>query len=138
MIELLQAAVAQALAEHDNQHQNHLTSKDTYGWALYHNGRLVEIEVDGKRGVTGHIRTKFLTKLIQFYDYETESGYTLSEGNTYRLLRGVTPNSDGWYGIVMAGMTAGKLYFSLDYEADVLQRTVYITRSEIFPSVFKN
>lgn len=136
MIELLQASVAEALAQHDNAHQHHLQSKDTYGWALFHNNKLVEIEVDGKRGVTGHIRTKFLTKVIQIYDAGTDSGFTLSEGHTYSRLRDSDAPDYGWFGIVMAGMKAGALYFSVDYEQEVLHRTIAVLKTELFPAIF--
>lgn len=97
---VLSDAVVLALDLHkqDGGHPYHLEVGDDYGWAVYHDGTLVDMEVytaDGDpRGIVS-------TRLRE-----------LSSG-------GLADSATGWVGVVMAGMQV--MRYSFDFEEGILR-----------------
>lgn len=110
MENLLDYAVQYALDSHDEGHQQHLQQGDSYGWALYHNKKLVS--------------------------YKIFSQVAKRNNALYSELKNVEiPSPKCWCGVVMAGMDPIS-YFSADYELNILA----LTKEEIqanFYSYFK-
>lgn len=109
MCSLLEDAVKQALALHDDRHRIHVVKGDTYGWALVHNGNIERLEV---------------TSLPE------------NEGNATEQLnkKASSINGNGWYGIVMAGMKPQ--YYVIKYEKEILGSTIRFTKDN-FQQYFK-
>ena len=109
MCSLLEDAVKQALALHDDRHRIHVVIGDTYGWALVHNGNIERLEV---------------TSLPE------------NEGNATEQLnkKASSINGNGWYGIVMAGMKPQ--YYVIKYEKEILGSTIRFTKDN-FQQYFK-
>ncbi len=96
MLRLLPAAVDEALRLHDAEHQRHIEMGDTYGWVLFYNGGVVEMDVKAKD-----------SKL---------------KGGAIGLLNSLKAGHKGWVGMVVAGMQP-MYYFAVDYEQQVLLYT---------------
>lgn len=97
MRRLLDEAMMFALQIHDAEHRKHIEAGDSYGWALWHDGSVVDTRVRAKSGST--------------------------EASVDTELRTMQPPSQsGWCGVIMAGMTP-KYWFSIDYENDILNMT---------------
>ena len=112
MKELMQHAMLYALQVHDTHHVFHKITQDSYGWSVVHDGKVVAYGVNGGRH---------------------------GEGKAYANLMAESRNhSEGWVGILLAGMVADDdnrkkpMFFEVDYEMGVLNET----SSEI-ESVFK-
>jgi hypothetical protein len=105
MYRILEDAVKVALELHDEEHMSHLEIGDTYGWALMYNGAIQEIVVVSLPQNEGDA-------LEQLYE---EAAFT---------------NAPGWVGIVMAGMHPN--YFSIEFEEEVLNETISITKNNFF------
>ena len=102
MIRILREAVVYALEIHDMGHQRHLETGDSYGWGLWHNGKLIEISVTAKEGPV--------------------------EGDTNLMLSAYPVPSLGWVGVVMAGMKP-QYYFATQYENEILTATAQMVLS---------
>lgn len=106
----LEEAVRYALDIHDERHQRHLASGDTYGWLIVHDGAAVQMEVRSAGEAIGDVTARLLRM----------------EGRVRRT---------GWVGVVMAGMNPPS-FFALDYEMDVMNDTVAMT-ARTFAENFK-
>lgn len=106
----LEEAVQYALDIHDERHQRHLASGDTYGWLIVHDGAAVQMEVTSSGEAIGDVTARLLRM----------------EGRVRRT---------GWVGVVMAGMNPPS-FFALDYEMDVMHDTVAMT-ARTFADNFK-
>ena len=97
--EVLSDAVALALDLHeqDGGHSFHLAVGDDYGWAVYHDGGLVDMEVYTADGDPRGIVSERLREL--------------SSGR-------LTDSAAGWTGVVMAGMQV--MRYSFDFEEGIL------------------
>ena len=97
--EVLSDAVALALDLHeqDGGHSFHLAVGDDYGWAVYHDGVLVDMEVYTADGDPRGIVSERLREL--------------SSGR-------LTDSAAGWTGVVMAGMQV--MRYSFDFEEGIL------------------
>ena len=107
----LEEAVRYALDIHDERHQRHLASGDTYGWLIVHDGAAVQMEVRSAGEAIGDVTARLLRM----------------EGRVRRT---------GWVGVVMAGMNPPS-FFALDYEMDVMNDTVAMT-ARTFAENFKS
>lgn len=106
-------AMEWALLSHDDRHPQHMILGDNYGWAVVHDGEIVEMDVKAPYGEDGMAETQ---------------------------LRKVARSSkrNGWYGILMAGMDDGKItYYSVDYELGILGSTMDFVRNN-FSDFFAN
>lgn len=110
LVRVMREAVRYALDIHDAKHQRHLTSGDTYGWLVVHNGASVQMEVTSAGEAIGDVTARLLRM----------------EGRVRRT---------GWVGVVMAGINPPS-FFSLDYELDVMHDTVDMT-ARAFAEKFK-
>lgn len=111
---LLSDCVPYALEAHDEGHQKHLATGDTYGWAIVHEGVVVGM---------------YVTAGSASYGDETSDA-------TEQLLRAAGKiRRKGWVGILMAGMHPAS-FFSVDYEIGILRETIRYTK-ENFNSWFK-
>lgn len=101
---ILPKAVNYALTSHDAEHANHVLMGDSYGWAIVHNGQVVEQDVVAAGG---------------------------EQGNASEALAEVARSvgSSGWTGIVMAGMQPAS-YFAFDYEVGILISASSFTEQE--------
>lgn len=86
------------LHEQDGGHSFHLAVGDDYGWAVYHDGVLVDMEVYTADGDPRGIVSERLREL--------------SSG-------GLTDSAAGWTGVVMAGMQV--MRYSFDFEEGILR-----------------
>jgi len=104
MYRLLESAVKIALEAHDERHQAHVETGDTYGWMLVHDGKIEEIAV-----------------------VATEK----DEGKASQMLRSKADElpDTGWCGVVMAGLTPAD-YFAVDYEYGMLDYAMQMTRDD--------
>lgn len=111
MYGLLEDAVKYALEIHDATHSRHLDFGDTYAWMLVHDGRIEEVVAT--------------------------AGKATLQGEATRQIEAMLPSvsKTGWVGVVMAGLSE-PVYFSVDYEQDILNDTVSHTR-EGFSKYFK-
>lgn len=110
MRKLLQACVDFSLEKHDPEHPLHTILGDTYGWALLHDGKIVDIAVtEGEKMV----------------------------GDTAAQLQAMASgiSDEGWTGILMAGMNHPS-YYSVEYEQSILNQTIRITPT-FFTRYFK-
>ena len=103
MRRIMKDAMAYALSMHDHEHYGHRINDNSYGWALVHNGRLVELQVNGARHGRGD-----------------------AEDQLQNVVRGITRK--GWVGILLASMMLeynGRrpVYFEIDYEVGLLDMT---------------
>lgn len=106
-------AMEWALLSHDEHHQLHIFLGDNYGWAVVHDGEIVEMDVKAPYGEDG-----------------------MAEAQLRRVARSSKRN--GWYGILMAGMGDGKItYYSVDYELGILGSTMDFVRNN-FSGFFAN
>lgn len=103
MRRILKEAMEYALSQHDHDHFGHRIHENSYGWALVHNGKLVELQINGARH--GH-------------------------GDAKDQLREVAAGigRKGWVGIVLASMVLefnGRkpVYFEIDYEVGIFAAT---------------
>lgn len=103
---VLEDAMEWALLLHDDKHQKHITLGDNYGWAVVHNGKIVEKGVNAKSGKRGEAADE-LRKVA------SECG-------------------GGWQGILMAGMGNKRNYYAFDYELDILIDTIDFTRDDFW------
>ncbi len=111
---LLSDCVPYALEAHDEGHQRHLDTGDTYGWAIVREGVVVGMYVTAGSASSGK---------------ETSDA-------TVQLLRAAGKiRRKGWVGILMAGMHPAS-FFSVDYEMGILHETIRYTK-ENFNSWFK-
>lgn len=103
---LLEEGLNFALMQHEvDGHENHLTVRDSYGWAIGHNGRLVEISV-AEDGVHGEV--------------------SVSD-----MLKELVSQSSGYTGFIMAGMQPYEFYAE-DYERDYLKTTAYMVETDFY------
>lgn len=103
MRRILKDAMEYALSQHDHDHFGHRIHDNSYGWAIVHNGKLVELQINGGRH--GH-------------------------GDAEDQLREVAGEvgKPGWVGILLASMLLqfnGRkpIYFEIDYEVGILAAT---------------
>ena len=101
----LDSAVKYALAIHKQRGlHSHLELGDSYGWMLLHDGVIKSTRVwEGKKDVA-------------------RGNVTLS----FNSLADKAPKK-GWIGVVVAGMKPAH-YFIVDYEIDILNETIAMTR----------
>lgn len=110
MYGLLESAVHVALEAHDDVHRAHIDLGDTYGWMLVHNRNIQELVVVSTPQNRGEA-----TEQLQ---------------NAARRVP-----SKGWVGVVMAGLQPA-MFFSVDYEMGILDRTIQVTKQN-FSQYFK-
>ena len=103
---VLESAMKQALRLHDDKHRKHVELGDNYGWAVVHNGTLIQMGVNAKPGTRGEAAAE-LRKVA------AECG-------------------SGWQGILMAGMGNKRNYYAFDYELDILIDTIDFTRDNFW------
>ena len=60
LVRVMRDAVRYALDIHDAKHQRHLTSGDTYGWLVVHNGASVQMEVTSAGEAIGDVTARLL------------------------------------------------------------------------------
>lgn len=109
MRNMIKRAVEVALEMHDDKHRQHIEVGDTYGWILVHDGTVVDMEV---------------------------TSTDRNEGKTAEMLKEKAARlpSEGWAGVVMAGLTPG--YYMVVYEKNILMDTVQVTKDN-FGQYFK-
>lgn len=110
MRRMLDMGMEYALLSHDQQHRKHVENGDSYGWAMWHDGSVVETRVRAKSGKE---------------EASVDSGL--------RTMK--PPSSSGWCGVIMAAMQP-RYWFSLDYENDILNMTAAELRAN-FHKYFK-
>lgn len=116
---LLDFGVEMCLEEHDDKHQRHLETGDTYSWVLFHNG----VEVKRKTFIQGK-------EVIGFAD-EAISKVSSSHA------KGI-----GWEGFVIAGLKTSKdkgeaTYFQVRYEFIPMRAAIKDIKREDFSKYFK-
>ena len=101
---LLQDAVMLIYEQHRiDGHLNHLEYGDTYGWALYYNGQLIEKKIN--------------------------TGSRISDFSVSDELESRIAASKGYVGVVMAGMVPG-VFFWTEHEEKYLELTADIIATE--------
>lgn len=103
MRRILKEAMEYALSQHDHDHFGHRIHENSYGWALVHNGKLVELQINGAR-----------------------HGHGDAEDQLREVAAGI--GRKGWVGIVLASMVLefnGRkpVYFEIDYEVGIFAAT---------------
>lgn len=95
MAEVCRQAMQNALDSHDEEHQRHLEVEGDYGWAVFTDGVLYDMEI-----------------------------LSSTDGNDESITNPLSdpPEMKGWCGVVMAGMLP-KSYFSWDYEIGIITGT---------------
>lgn len=101
--EALANAMEWALLSHDEEHQKHIVLGDNYGWAVVHDGEIVDMDIKAHHG---------------------------KEGSAKKGLSDIASSckGQGWVGILMAGMGSKSDYYSVNYEMDILNSTMDFTR----------
>jgi hypothetical protein len=115
LLMIMPAAMDYAREEHDHSHFGHRITRDSYGWAVVHNGQVVALRVN-----EGHHGEGEATAQLQ----EVAKQYP-----------------EGWVGLVLASMNAFRengrpIIFEVDYELAMLYNTVDMIR-DFFPSFIR-
>lgn len=116
--EILPDAMAYAREVHDHAHFGHRILRDSYGWAVVHDGKIVALEVN--QGNHGHGEA------------------------TAQLQEVAKEHPEGWVGLVLASMVGEveggrkkhEVFFVEEYELDIMHATVDEIR-DFFPAYFK-
>lgn len=116
MRRIMKDAMEYALSQHDHEHFGHRIHDNSYGWALVHDGKLVELQVNGGRHGHGDAED-------QLVDASRRIGRR------------------GWVGILLASMLLqfdGRrpIYFEIDYEEGIFAATADNVK-EWFKTYFK-
>lgn len=99
MLRYLQAAMKTALALHtDPRRQMHKKVADSYGWMLVHDGKMVDMGINGGKMTSASSVTEKLKSLV------------------------VSLPQEGWIGVVMATMHPFR-YYLLSEELSVMETT---------------
>lgn len=98
-----------ALQLHDAEHLHHIEMGDSYGWILWHNGDVVDMEVKAKHHTGSSVEWQM------------------------RTIPAVV--KEGWCGAIVAGMLPTH-YFAYDYEIGILETTIDLVK-ENFHYYFK-
>ena len=103
MRRILNDAMEYAISVHDHHHFGHRTNDNSYGWALVHDGKLVELHINGAR-----------------------HGHGDAEEQLQDVARGI--GRKGWVGILLASMVLEfnrrkPIYFEIDYEIGIFAAT---------------
>lgn len=116
MRRIMRDAMEYAISQHDHHHFGHRIHDNSYGWALVHDGKLVELHINGARH--GH-------------------------GDAEEQLQNVAKSigKPGWVGILLASMVLEfnrrkPIYFEVDYEIGIFAETTDMVE-EWFKTYFK-
>lgn len=109
---VMKSAMAYALELHKLDGMGlHLKIGDDYGWAIIHEGRILDYEVLALSNHAGTAKNRLLS-----------------------LADTANPTSEGWVAILMAGMETAK--YAEGYEAETLESVAKMTGPEFY-KVFK-
>ena len=103
MRRIMKDSMEYALSQHDHNHFGHRIHENSYGWALVHNGKIVELQINGAR-----------------------HGHGDAENQLTEIAGGI--GRKGWVGILLASMLLefnGRkpVYFEIDYEVGIFAAT---------------
>lgn len=103
MRRIMKDAMEYAISQHDHDHFGHRIHENSYGWALVHDGNLIELQINGAR-----------------------HGHGDAEDQLREVAGGI--GRRGWVGILLASMVLefnGRkpVYFEIDYEVGIFDAT---------------